>query len=463
MRRSGVRSLLLGVLLALVLPAAAAAHTALEWSRPADGAVLERAPAEVRLRFTQPVEIPYTVISLLGPDGAEVRGVPETRSAEGGREFYRPLPEGLPGGVYTVRWRTVAADGHPIEGTFTFTVEGEPEEEFSHPAPAEPAATPPAEHHPGPGSIPPAFASGSTLWVLTRSIYYLGLLGIVGAVGFRLLVLPLARRDPRWSPAAGEERVARAAWRFAAAALVLSLVALVARLWMQSAGLHGPEAAWEWERLRTMLTGTGWGRAWLLQAAGTILFGAGLLPARGGRGGWLVLAVAAAALSAVPALSGHAAAVEGGRAAALLGDTLHVLAAGAWLGTLAVLLLAGIPATRALGKDARPGAVAALVSAFSPLALAAGAVVAVTGVLNTLFHLSAPAQLWETEYGRVLLLKLAVLSLVIATGFYNWRVVRPRLGTGKAARELYRSAGVELAVAVVVVAVTAVLVAIPTP
>ncbi|MBW3655662.1 MAG: CopD family protein, partial [Gemmatimonadetes bacterium] len=71
---------------------------------------------------------------------------------------------------------------------------------------------------------------------------------------------------------------------------------------------------------------------------------------------------------------------------------------------------------------------------------------------------------WGTGYGRALLLKVALLTAVAATGFYNWRRVLPRLGVDdEGTRRLQRSARVELAIAAAVLLVTAVLVALPTP
>jgi putative copper export protein len=58
--------------------------------------------------------------------------------------------------------------------------------------------------------------------------------------------------------------------------------------------------------------------------------------------------------------------------------------------------------------------------------------------------------------------KLAILGIVALTGLYNWRFVRPRLGTDEATSKLQRSAGMEVAVAVLILLVTAVLVASPT-
>ena len=78
-------------------------------------------------------------------------------------------------------------------------------------------------------------------------------------------------------------------------------------------------------------------------------------------------------------------------------------------------------------------------------------------------HLGGLLPLWQSGYGRTLLLKLGFLSIVLAAGVYNWRRVRPALGEPHATVRLRRSSLVELTAALLVVVVTAVLVASPMP
>ena len=122
----------------------------------------------------------------------------------------------------------------------------------------------------------------------------------------------------------------------------------------------------------------------------------------------------------------------------------------------------GIPVALRLAERERGPAVAELVNAFSPTALLFAGTIVTTGVFAAWLHLGAVRALWETTYGKTLLVKLAVLSVVAATGAYNWLRVRPALGDAEGARRVRRSAAVELAVGLVVLAVTAVLVATPT-
>ncbi|HEX2205470.1 MAG TPA: CopD family protein, partial [Longimicrobium sp.] len=397
------------------------------------------------------------------------------------REMVLALPAALPDGDYRVEWRAPGADGHVIRGDFAFTVAGAglaaattDSASSGTTAPDSAAAAPPAPAGTvGPATVPPAPVvdaqeethsdAARPLAVLIRWGGFLALLGMIGAVAFRYAVLGRMERDGDLGGVA--DRATDGAWYLAFVAAALSGLTLALRLWAQSAALHGG-AAFEGERISALLFGTLWGMAWVLQAVATVAFVVGLAVARAPHGrsvGWMGAGVSALLLATVPALSGHAAAVEARAGLAILTDTLHVLGAGVWLGTLTMVLLAGLPATLPVVEAGRGRAVSALLGSFSPVALAGAAVAGVTGVLSSLFHVSTAAELVGTTYGRMLLVKLGLLVVVAALGLYNWRVVVPRLEAAEGARALRRSAGLEIAFGLVVVLVTATLVALPTP
>jgi copper transport protein len=126
------------------------------------------------------------------------------------------------------------------------------------------------------------------------------------------------------------------------------------------------------------------------------------------------------------------------------------------------VLAVGVPAAFTV-RERAGGAVAAMVRAFSPMALAGAGAVGLTGVVSIIFQLNALSDLWGTGYGRMLLLKLALLSGVAALGWYNWKRVLPGLGDEPGAHRLTRSARAELGLGAAVLLVTAILVALPTP
>lgn len=450
---------LLGALaLGIVLVPPAAAHVRLQASAPDPGATVTAPLQEVWLRFSGAVVPAYTRASLIGPDGtliaaADLEEVPET----GRREFRLPIDRRLWPGAYTVRWETLAADGHRMDGSFSFTLEVP--EELLPLQPIEPEAL---EH---PEVLEPErLRAEGPLAATIRLLHYLALLVLIGGVAFHLGVARRVARDGRIAAQAPE--VVSGILRSLAVGLVLLLVVVVARLWAQSAQLYGFAGAWDAENLRTMLTVTIWGHAWLLQVALAVAFLLGLLVVgrrRTSGAGWALLTLAAAGLAVVVALTGHAVAVEGLTGLAVAVHALHVLGACIWLGGLAMLLVVGLPVVARIPAAERMPAVAALVSLFSPVALAGAALAATTGVLNALFHFGAFTELWTTDYGQTLLVKLALVLVAFGLGFYHWRVVLPRLAEARSAGGFSGTARGELAAGLAILGVTALLAAIPPP
>ena len=163
--------------------------------------------------------------------------------------------------------------------------------------------------------------------------------------------------------------------------------------------------------------------------------------------------------------------VVGALSAALLGqwsrlvNPVHSLAAGLWIGTLFVMVVAGIATLfgDASLRDRRGAIAAEMVHAFSPLALTMGAVVVLFGLITAWRHLHVLSNLWSTPYGLTLLIKLVFVAIVFGLGAFNWRRQRPTLGSEGAAVSIRRSSRWELTFAGIVLLVTAALVSIRPP
>jgi len=146
-------------------------------------------------------------------------------------------------------------------------------------------------------------------------------------------------------------------------------------------------------------------------------------------------------------------------------NAIHILAASTWLGTLLVLTIVGIRGlirSDTVGKP-RVELVADLVNSFSPLALASASIVAITGITTAWLHLKRLPALWTTSYGIALLTKLLFVSMVVSLGAWNWRRVRPSLGSEGSEQRIRRSAATELTFAALVLIATSVLVTLPSP
>lgn len=462
-----------GGLVALALPAILGAgwlHTELEESDPAEDAVLAESPSRVTLTYTTDVQLALSTV--------EVRpALPNATTVPAGKPAYLaddrrdvivlPLSEPLGGGGYTVSWTTAGPDGHKLSGDFGFRVDL-PAEETREEAPGTVVTTGDsmaqagdagAEGNPQAGGADSEsdFAFGRTLH---RFALYLGILALLGAVAFRLLVLG------RFARAGGSREVVVAAtrrvWLVGGLGLGILLVLLPIRLLHRAAAFFPDDPL---GNLFTVAAGTPWAVGWWLQVVSALLVAGGLLVAgKGGSNpaGWKIVVLGALLAPLVPVLSGHGWS-DDPRALSAAATYLHVVAAGGWVGGLLCLVFAGFPALRERGGAApatEPG-LADLVGAFSRVAQVAVALLLVTGAVKVWIHIGSLSDLWTTAWGRSLLVKDAVVAGVLALGFYNWRFVRPALERNPRYGLIRNPAMIELLLGAAAVAVTSYLVAQP--
>ncbi|MDG4782383.1 copper resistance protein CopC [Micromonospora sp. WMMD961] len=110
----------LAVVVALLLPASPAwAHNTLRSATPVQESTLASAPTEIVLEFVERLDPTFTTIVLT--DAAK-RKVPTGDPVVGGAKGSVQLTEALPNGTYTVAYRVVSTDGHPVQGSYPFTV-----------------------------------------------------------------------------------------------------------------------------------------------------------------------------------------------------------------------------------------------------------------------------------------------------------------------------------------------------
>jgi putative copper export protein len=264
-----------------------------------------------------------------------------------------------------------------------------------------------------------------------------------GAIGFRYFALRMPRIEvdrPFYDDAARRSAI------LGVIGIAPSIVLMVLGLPGLAARRHTTAAALITADLTTAL------QAGLLIVA---LIGF-VLAALRSRAGW--------PLAAIGVVVGSLRAVFSGKWASLV-NPIHVLAAGLWIGTLFVLVTAGLSALlRNETTRERRGVIAAdLVNGFSPLALTMGAIVVLFGVITAWRHLHVLSNLWTTPYGITLIVKLVFVVAVFALGAWNWRRQRPMLGSEPAAAAIRRSARAELTVAGVVLVITSLLVSLPAP
>nr|WP_127895152.1 copper resistance protein CopC [Streptomyces sp. S10(2018)] len=406
--------MLLGAVLVLLLlggAGPASAHAALNSTDPGDGAVLQRAPGHVTLTFSESVGLRDDSFRVLDPGGHRVRtGV--TGHAEGRSDTARvALPGGLGEGTYTVAWRVVSADSHPVSGAFTFSV-GKPSQTTA------PVDTGPTED--------PLTA---TLHKLARYLAYLSAALLIGTAAFVALCRP---PDP-----APLRRPLVAGWW----TLLAATVALLVLRAPYEAGT-GPSSALDADALADTLTARPGVllliRLALLAPAALFVVrvpGKSRMP-RGSRGSHPspepcgspesradrhpphspLVAAAGVALAVGLALTWAAA--EHASAGiqvpvAMTSSVLHLLAAAVWLGGLVALLTTL--------RASRPAPDAATVARFSRTAFAAVTVLVVTGVYQSWRGLGSWEALTGSTYGRLLLAKVVLVAVLLAVAAVSRR------------------------------------------
>jgi copper transport protein len=443
---------LLALLIAAVYPGgpgarpSAAAHALLVSAEPAVNASVPALPAELLLRFSEPLERRFSSATVTDQDGRRLDTAVAFDAADP-NVMRVAVGEAGPGYV-VVSWETLSSvDGHRITGSYPITI--------LNPDSSVPAAPPPAAVSAQGEEARPAF-------VVAKALGLLGGCLLAGALMFRLWVSP---RLPQ--PAA--RATARHGAVLALAALAVVFLAGLLELLAQAADLNSG--------LDDVLA-TRWGERWLLRnacyavalAAAPALLLRPALPASRGRAfaaaGLLATAGAFVAVSS----TSHAAAGEGAFWATLT-DFVHLFAASVWLGMLALLALLFAWAGRRLPPPERHAALSTALQRFSVVAVVSVALLLATGTLSAVIEVGRPADLVDTAYGRALLLKLLLLLPLLAIGAYNAYVLRPRYAeqpplpsSGDRAtspvpeRRLLRTIALELAVACLVLAVVAVLV-----
>ncbi len=392
MRRAGGTVLLCVTLGALLVPGAALAHPTLESAEPATQSRVETPPSEIRLRFNQPVTATAGSIQVLAADGTILSGA--TR-AEGGGQLVVASVSGLVDGQgYTVRWRVIGADGHAPAGVFTFGVGV--------------AAPPPTD----------AVGAGGTTWKddVARWIVFGALALLIGPLVLRLTVL----RGP--VPPRLEKRFHVVGVVSAFLVVDAGIVAFVLRA---SNALQLPLGDLLYGDLQPFAEKTRFGVAFLVMTVGfgvvaSLLLVGWIVDRPGLR--WPALGVSVVLASGL-SLSGHQATEPDASSLTQGADWLHLVAAVVWVGGVATLGFLVWPLAPELRRRAFLG--------FARLAVVLVAAMVVAGTYLAVVRLSEPADLWETPYGRFLLLKLALVAVALGGGAYHHLVVRPRLAAGR--------------------------------
>ena len=280
--------------------------------------------------------------------------------------------------------------------------------------------------------------------VAGRWSVYVPLLLACGVLGVWLLVLirgaALSVRDPQ----VGLRRIG---WLFG----LLLLVAVLLRVGFQSIEVWGPGQGLTYESLRTVALESRWGGRWQWQAAAAAVAALGTLALlRSPVAGGLIALLGVMGVAAALPMTGHAY----GNPLAWVAQSVHILGAGFWIGTLVVLLL--VPLVLSVPSRAEVASMHRYwLRAFAPLAIAGASMLILSGGLLAFLYLPAWDTLWTDPYGRILLVKVGLSLCVLCFGAVNY--VRMRFRPDLHTDPLPRTVALEVVFAFLVLAATGLL------
>ncbi len=406
-------------LLALLVPAQpASAHAALLGANPAPGSIVGSSPSEIIVTFSEAITPVPDRVQVLAPDGKRISGI----AAAVGSQLRIPVRRAdQPLGTYLVSFRVISADTHPVGGAITFSV-------------GAPSASPPKDTQTG---------THTSVKIATPILHFLGYAGLILTVG---PVLFLALLWPR-------RRSRRAASRLSYVGLTLIALATVGSLSTQAPAASG-SALWNVSptELGDVLTSS-YGLTLLARLAILLLVGALLPPVLRGAGTRartaILVPLALAGLTTWP-LTGHAGAapLTGVIVAA---DVVHVAAMAVWLGGLTTL-------TGFLLRGTHARVLAVILPVWSRWAALAVVWLIAGGTVQAVVQVGSIGSLWHTDYGRLLLAKIAVLAVTLGAAAFARRLVRRAQVSTAGVGQLHRTVGIEVVATAVVLGLSAVLV-----
>lgn len=354
------------------------AHAELITATPGNGDVVEAAPEEILLEFSESVDPIDPGIRLVDAAGNAV-DIAATDQDRGASTMRAAVPEALADGTYVVAWQAVSADSHRIRGAYTFSV-------------GEATATAPGVVEDLFDAEPDGPADALGLGV-GRFLSYAGIGLFVGLLTMATLLAP--------------ELVATRRGRYTLiAAIVSALIGTVVMILMQAHLITGSVASWR------DVADTQSGRWWFFRLVAVIALGALMVVwSRLGRARRAAMPLAGLGALAIVAAGGHG--ISGDAVTAgYVATVVHLAAMATWIGGLTLIVLA------------ERGGHMAMAARVSPFALGSVVALAVTGSLNAWRQLDGFASIADSVYGRWLIIKLVLVVAVLWVALVSRWLVR---------------------------------------
>ncbi|MCY9670607.1 copper resistance protein CopC/CopD [Paenibacillus alginolyticus] len=357
----------MAIFLCLIVPNKTFAHSTLVDAIPAPNSSLSELPSNITLTFNESLERELFQLKLFDKTGKSIsKDAPQI--SEDQRQLTLHLPT-LNDGVYTVSYKILSADGHPVSGSYIFVL-----------GQADVAADK------GPTSSSQNFSTKQILIYLARFLFYLSLLTLAGWMFWKFI----QREEPSMSLSTYDQR-----W-----GIRLQLIFFISFLLMVATELQELLSSWDMQSFASLLLHTRIGNSWL----GTLILSvSGFIFLHRNKTFlifWTIL------ILGVKVFNGHAMTFEPRNQMMML-DFIHLFAASIWVGGLVYIVLHLRSYRETVNR---------FLPKFSQLALFSMIILTLSGIFYTVGILPKFTYIFYTTWGILLLIKATLILLVLITG-----------------------------------------------
>lgn len=420
-----------------LFPKVALAHAFVIESTPAENEILSTSPSSIRIQFNESLQNGFHSIIVLDSLGKKVPLQKSQINKENQSIIGTKIIKKLPKGSYTMQWKVVSADGHPVQGVIPFSIG------TSH------------------NSLSMVKAETSNYipksdMIFLRWLLFSSLALYIGGIIFNLFVYQ-ARQDEVFQSIRSWSK--KVIWL----SLLGMFISLLLNLPLQTkidAGVSWSEA-FNVDLLTETLKQTSFGFMWVIQMACivglsiTTYFASRNKSFYSYKNGALCI-LFFIALLITKSLTSHAA-VSTHKIMAVSMDFLHLLAASIWIGTLFYLVFL-LPKRRKTAMDPiEKDSYWHIINRFSFLAIGATALILLTGIYGSLLYVPTFYSLFHTYYGKALIGKVLLFLMMLILGGFHYMKSKKRGN-----KDLTRTITVEFGIGLVVMMVAAILTNLPT-
>ncbi|MEW4371106.1 copper resistance CopC/CopD family protein [Paenibacillus kandeliae] len=392
------------LMLSVAFPHQASAHASVTQSIPAQNDVLTESPKQFKIQFNEDIQRAYYGMTLMNSEGKTLDGITARVDEKDGTTMLADVSQTLPDDVYTLSWKAISGDGHPVEGVIVFQIGDGAGKSLKEATQVSLDDSKPL----------------SPLLIVARWLQYAAQAIVLGLLCLSLFLLPPAyRQQTAWM---NEPRYRL----LLIGGALLALIALLAQLPLRISWAADVPLSAIGGQLSDTFNGTIFGKVWIWQtiAAVIVLISVCVQSLRGLSQNvrnllGMIAFVLVALGSLAKAFDGHAFA-EQYAVLAVAADYIHLLSALIWSGALLALALFLPRIVNGSEGEQRQALYWGIVRRFSWWAIGSVAALLVTGIYGSLLYLPTLSALFNTGYGLTLLSKMLLFLVMAAFGGMNY-------------------------------------------